>query len=175
MVINSKGIGGIILAAGKGTRIKVKDKNKVTLPFLNKPLIIFGVELFEGIASPVVVVVGAFYESVRKVLQGYKVIYAQQKKQLGTAHAVKTGLDALKSVPAIDLVLVGYGDHTMFYKKETIKQLIVVHRKEQATVSFITAVYDKPNELAWGRIIRDSRGLITAIVEQKDATEEQKK
>jgi CTP:molybdopterin cytidylyltransferase MocA len=60
---------GVILAAGKGTRMKSKDKNKVTLPFLNKPLIVYSVELMEKIADKVIVVVGAFHESVKKVLK----------------------------------------------------------------------------------------------------------
>lgn len=174
-IIHLSMIAGILLAGGKGTRIKSKDQNKVTLPFLNKPLIIYGVELLMGIASPIVVVVGAFYQSVKQVLENYPVRYAHQEEQLGTGHALKVGLTALENNSGIDLVLVGYGDHTMFYKKETVEKLVDISRKEKAAVSLITALYDNPDELAWGRIIRNSAGAISAIVEQKDATAEQRK
>lgn len=166
---------GIILAAGKGTRIKSKDRNKVTLPFLNKPLIVYSVELMTAVCDKVVVVIGAFHESVRRVLKNYPVIYAYQKKRLGTAHATKVGLEAIKNTsPLPDLVLVGYGDHTMFYKKETIKRLITSHRKNNPAISLLTFKYPNPDKIRYGRIIRDKSGLVVDIVEQKDATPEQR-
>lgn len=172
-------LAGIILAAGRGTRINPpaggKNKNKVTLPFLNKPLIIYGVELMLGIADPVIVVVGSFHESVRQVLKGYDVIFAYQKKRLGTAHAVKIGLGALKNSPSLDLVLVGYGDHSMFYKKETVLDLVQLIKKEKTAISLISTTHKDSNSLAWGRIIRDESGYIVDSVEQKDATYDQKK
>ncbi len=163
-------IAGIILAAGKGTRIRSKDKNKVTLPFLNKPMIIYGVELMAKITSEVIVVVGAFAQSVKDVLRDHKVIYAYQKKRLGTAHAVKIALKELyKRRLSPTYVLVGYGDHTMFYKKEIIIELLNLHKNENAKISLLTTVYQRPNDLAWGRIIRSPDGLIKAIREQKDS------
>lgn len=167
---------GIILAAGKGTRLKSRHSNKVTLPFLNKPLVIYGVELMESVADKTVVVIGAFHQSVKNVLKKYEVLYAHQKKRLGTSHAVKVGLEILKNSPSVpSIILVGYGDHTMFYKKTTIDKLIGLHKKENAVMSIITVEYKNPNSLAWGRIIRDNNGLVIGSVEQKDATEEQKK
>ena len=122
---------GVILAAGKGTRIKAKTANKVTLPFLNKPLILYSVELMEKVADKTFVVVGAFHESVKKVLAQKKVFFAYQKKRLGTGHAVKVALEEIvKKKIKPEIVLVGYGDHTMFYKKENIKKLIALHQKE---------------------------------------------
>lgn len=169
-------ITGIILAAGKGTRLKVKGKNKVALPFLSKPMVIYGIELLEEITSKVVVVVGAFAQSVKEVLRDHKVIYAYQKKRLGTAHAVKIALNELhrrKFSPIY--VIVGYGDHTMFYKKGTIIELLKLHKKENAEISLLTTEYKHPNDLAWGRIVRGSDGLIKAIIEQKDADEKTRK
>lgn len=162
------------MAAGKGTRIKSKNSNKVTLPFLNKPLIIYAVELMLGLTDFTVVVVGAFAQSVKDVLKNYRVIYGLQSKRLGTAHATGVGLKLVEKYSP-DLVLVGYGDHTMFYKKETIKKLVVLHKKNQAVMSLITTDYDNPNYLSWGRIIRDKNGFVVDSVEQKDATEEEKK
>ena len=166
---------GIILAAGEGTRIKSKDRNKVTLPFLNKPMICYAVELLAGICDKVIVVVGAFHESVRQVLKNYEVTYAFQKKRLGTGHAVKVAFHAIENKhlsPAF--VLIAYGDHAMFYQKQTVSDLMVKHKKEQSSVSFITTEYDKPDELVWGRVIRDTKGNIVKIVEQKDASSEER-
>lgn len=166
----------IILAAGKGTRMKSKDKNKVTLPFLNKPLIIYAVELMIQVASPVVVVVGAFHESVKQILRKHVVTYAYQRKRLGTGHAVKIGLEVIKDMvqPPI-LILVGYGDHSMFYNKKTIDQLISLHLKANAVISLVTTEYQKSEELRWGIIIRAKTGDIIDSVEYKDANVNQRK
>lgn len=171
---------GIILAAGRGTRLSPpaggKDRNKVTIPFLNKPLILYAVELISSFAEKTVVVVGAFHESVKQVLKNHNVVYAFQKKRLGTGHAVKVGLEVLKNLsPAPTLVLVAYGDHSMFYKKETVKKLIELHEKEKAAMSIITTINNDANILAWGRIVRNKNNYIVDSIEQKDATEEQKK
>src|SRR3989338_3061032 len=165
-------IAGIILAAGKGNRIKVKNKNKVTLPFLNKPLITYGVDLLTSLADKVVVVVGAYHESVKSTLKDYKVIYAYQKKRLGTAHATKIGLEKLATMsPQPEIVIVAYGDHTMFYQKEKISEFIETHFRQKAALTFITTII--PDPFGYGRIIRNSSGEVTTIVEEKNATEEQ--
>ncbi|MFN4212911.1 MAG: sugar phosphate nucleotidyltransferase [Microgenomates group bacterium] len=164
---------GIILAAGKGTRIKAKDRNKVTLPFLNKPLVVYSVELMRKVADKVIVVIGAFHQSVKEVLKDFPVDYAYQKKRLGTAHAVKVVIPlAQKYQP--QLVLVGYGDHTMFYQKENIDDLINLHQKENAVMTIITVKHNNEN-LHWGYIIRNLKNEIIDSVEFKDATDEQKK
>jgi bifunctional UDP-N-acetylglucosamine pyrophosphorylase / glucosamine-1-phosphate N-acetyltransferase len=168
-------INAIILAGGNGTRIKSKEINKVALPFLGKPIVLYGVELFEKIASKTVVVIGAFEDSVKEALKDKNIIYVRQEERLGTAHAVKVGISALKDSPDDELVLVGYGDHLMFYKEETIREFINHHLQNRAVVSFITTKYHDPNYLAWGRIERDSSGNVADIVEQKDATDEQRK
>ncbi len=169
-------IAAIILAGGKGTRAKSKDKNKVTLPFLNKPLIIYAVELMAAVASPVVVVVGAFAESIKEVLKKYLVTYAYQKKRLGTAHATKIGLEGLKKItPPPKMVIVCYGDHTMFYKKEIIQKLIKTHIKNKAVLSLITTIYNGRGKLRLGRIVRNEKNNVINIIETVDADEEIKK
>ncbi|MBI4226108.1 NTP transferase domain-containing protein [Candidatus Roizmanbacteria bacterium] len=169
-------IAGIILAAGKGTRLKSKDKNKATLPFLNKPLIIYAVDLLTEIADPMIVVVGAFYKSVEEVLKDYKITYTFQKKRLGTGHATKVGLEELtKLATSPEIVLVSYGDHCMFYSKKIVVNLISLHRKENAVMSIITTHHEYPNSLAWGRVVRNRNGYIVDNIEQKDATADQLK
>lgn len=163
-------VGAIILAAGKGTRINLKDTNKVTLPFLGKPIIEYGVKLMEGISDKTVVVIGTHAENVKEALKNHKVTYAYQTKRLGTGHAAKIGL-LLFASSSPGIVLIGYGDHMMFYKKNTISQLIGLHKKTQAFVSIPTTVYQEPDKLSWGRIVRDKNGFIIDIIEQKDADE----
>jgi len=169
-----RSVGAIILAAGKGSRMNSQTENKVALPFHGKPIIKYSVEVMSAVAQDVVVVVGAMAESVKKALDGMTVRFTAQEEQLGTGHALQIGFEAVKSSkPA--LVLVGYGDHMMFYKPETLQKLIEAHEKERAEVSFLTTTYSDPSSLAWARITRDEKDDVTGIVEQKDASEEELK
>ncbi|QQG44114.1 MAG: NTP transferase domain-containing protein [Candidatus Roizmanbacteria bacterium] len=167
-------IASIILAAGLGKRMESKEKNKVVTPFMGKPMIIYGVELFKDISYPIVVVVGAFYQSIEDSLKGYDVIYACQEERVGTGNAVKVGIEALFSYSP-ESVLVGHGDHMMFYSKKTIENLIEMHKDNHPAVTMITTEHAKPDELAWGRIIRNNNYEIIDSVEQKDATVDQRK
>ncbi len=161
------------MAAGKGTRIDSKKINKAAYPFLGQPMILYAVELLEEICDKTIVVVGALAQSVKEALKGKDVIYAYQKQQLGTGHALKAGFEvAIPYSPTI--VLAGYGDHMMFYKKETIKSLIAAHKEAKAAVSLIVTDYKEPDKLAMGRIIRGKDKLIIDIIEQKDANEKQR-
>lgn len=174
--IDKKKIFGVVLAAGKGTRLKSKKTNKVTLYFLNKPLILYSVELMEKIADKTFIVIGAFHESVKQALKGKNVIYAYQKKRLGTGHAVKVALEEIKKNNLNpDLILVGYGDHTMFYKKEDIEKLINIHIKNKSAMSLITTKSNNNEKLHWGYIIRDKNNNVIDSIEYKDADEEIKK
>lgn len=183
---------GIILAAGKGTRLNSKTINKVALPFSDKPMISYGVDLLENFCSPLILVVGAYAQSVKDVLRERKIVFAHQAKRLGTGHAVvcgmrvlsrdakteasvkgECGMRVLKKNPPSH-VLVGYGDHLMFYRKKTIVDFLRTHKKKKAAVSLITTSHTDPNTLCWGRIIRDKKGFIRGIVEQKDATRAQR-
>ncbi len=171
-------ISSIILAAGKGTRMNSKTNNKVINLFAGKPLIFYGIELMKKVSQKQIIVLGAFSDSVKNILKNYSnLIYTYQKKRLGTGHAVKI---ALKEIEKMNLkpklILVGYGDHMMFYKKNTIKNFINNHIKNQAAMSLISVFYDNPDELAWGRIIRDKKtNLVIDSIEQKDATFEERK
>lgn len=167
-------IAGIILAGGKGTRINSKTANKVTIPFLNKPMILYGVELLHQVADPVVVVVGAFAESVKNVLSKYEIIYADQNQQLGTAHAVDVALEEIQKLPEKpELVLVGYGDHMMFYTVKNANELINYHLRNKAAMTIVTTTINDPH--AYGRVVRDlALKNVIRVVEEKDATPEEK-
>lgn len=167
---------GIILAAGKGTRLNCEKTNKTALKFENKPLICYGADLFAQTTDKTFVVVGAFSESVKQALADYQVEFVEQKKQLGTGHAVKVAVDYIKLLNLKpDTVLVGYADHMMFYPQKVVKDLIKLHQEKQAACSIITTKYHNPNKLAWGRILRDKNGLVKKIVEHKDASPKERK
>lgn len=166
-------VAAIILAAGKGTRMKSTTENKVALPFHGKPLIRYAVDVVQSVAQDTVVVVGSFAETVQKSLEGVSVTFAHQTEQLGTGHALQVGFKELNSAHP-DVVLAGYGDHMMFYKSARLKELIELHRSEGASISLLTALYNDPNALAWGRILRNEMNEVVGLVEQKDASDEQR-
>lgn len=167
--------GAIILAAGKGKRMQLEAQNKVTLQVGEKPMISHIVHFMKRLGIEiVVVVVGHAKGSVMSVLEKEDVVFAEQKHQLGTGHAVAI---AVKKFPSsVDNVLVVYGDDAVIYVEKhvpIITKLFKKHTTENAKITFLTI--DKDNPVGLGRIIRDEHDNVTAIVEEKDATEEQKK
>lgn len=164
-------LGAIILAAGKGSRMKSKKFNKVTLSLGGKPMILHTSQLLKKVnASPIIIVVGFAKNSVRGLFNG-DVFFAEQRKRLGTAHAVSI---ALKELPEkTEDVLILQGDDSAFYKKDIIEKLFRKHKKDKADFTFLTL--DVKNPAGLGRVLRDKKGNLERIVEEKDATEEQKK
>ena len=158
-------IATIVLAAGKGRRMKSKDVNKVVLSLGGRPMILYAIKLLESFKiSPIIAVVGFAKKSVIDILKD-RVVYVEQKERLGTAHAV--GL-TLKYLPKeITDVLVLNGDDSAFYKEETIRNLIKKHREKGASLTFLTIELDNPAGL--GRVVRDNEGKLLAIIEDKDA------
>ncbi len=167
---------GIILAAGKGKRFKAKGFNKTVSYFAGKPLVRYSSDLFLKVAEYIFVVVGVGAKGVIEAVgNNPKIIFVKQRKRLGTGHATKVAVEEIqKKNLNPKYVLVGYGDHMMFYTKKIIKKLIKILDKSKAVLSIVTCEYKFPNLLAWGRIIRDKFGNFKAIVEQKDATGKQK-
>lgn len=170
-----KKFGGIILAAGKGTRMKMVSENKVVLPLGDKPMIQHIVEFMSRLEiETIIVVVGFAKESVMEALKGFNVIYAEQIEPLGTGHALVCALSKLPE--EIENVFVVYGDDAVLYKENNtpvIKRLLEVQESEKAAITFLTIEQSNPYGL--GRIIRNSTGNVAAIIEEKDANEEQKK
>ena len=163
-------LGVIILAAGKGKRMNSKDVNKVAMQLADKPMIVHAINLLEELTiKHIVVVVGYAKKSVIDIL-GNKVIFAEQSKRLGTAHAVSCGLKKMPN--EVNDILVINGDDSAFYTKQTIQKLIDLHVTSNASLTLLTI--EKENPLGLGRIVRDGSGKIIAVVEEKDATEKQR-
>jgi bifunctional UDP-N-acetylglucosamine pyrophosphorylase/glucosamine-1-phosphate N-acetyltransferase len=164
-------ITAIILAAGRGTRMQSKDKNKVAMEIKGEPMLVRTIRILkEAGIGKIVVVVGFAKDSVTSLLDS-DIIVAEQKEQLGTGHAVKF---ALPKVPKSSTdVLILYGDDSFLHTPQTFQKLYNTHKSEEAKITFITMKSDAPT--GFGRIIREDNGDIVGIVEEKNATEEQKK
>ena len=158
----------IVLAAGKGTRMKSK-KSKLVQKIYGKEVVRRAVENAEkaGVGE-IVAVVGYMKEEVMNVL-GDNVKYAFQEEMLGTGHAVLQAKEYLKGKKGKVLVLNG---DVPLIRPETLNKLLEksIENKEYATL--LTAIYDNPK--GYGRIVRDEGGNIAAIVEEKDTTDDQK-
>ena len=167
---------GVILAAGKGSRFETTDTNKTAVAFKGKPLIQYGIDLYKGYADETILVTGAYEETVKEVTNSEDVLYVTQEKRLGTGHATRV---AVESIEALSLspkfIFVGYGDHMMKYTKETLDGLERLVSNDSTVMSLVAAEYENPNELAWGRVVRNLEGTVDKVVEQKDASEEERK
>ncbi len=159
----------IVMAAGKGTRMKSKN-SKLVQKIYGKEIVKRAVENAQkaGVRD-IVAVVGYKKEEVMKVL-GDNIKYAYQDEMLGTGHAVMQAKEYLKGKKGKVLVLNG---DVPLIRPETLNKLIEksIENKEYATL--LTAIYDDPT--GYGRIVRDEGGNIEGIVEEKDTTPEQKK
>lgn len=167
---------GIILSAGKGTRINSTSRNKTSIIFHGKPIIRYGIKIFLKNTEKTLIVVGYHKDSITSSLpSSRKLLTCEQKSLLGTGHAVKTAVEFIeKKRLKPKNILVGYGDHMMFYTNKNIKDLLNMHKKKKPSITLVSVFYEKPNELAWGRILRDKKNKIIDIREQKVASEKEK-
>ena len=160
----------IILAAGRGSRMKAKTKNKVAFKLNGQPMIVHTVSHLQqaGITS-VIAVVGYQSESVRSAL-GNSVAYAVQVEQLGTGDAIATALPLLPS--DCDTVLAVSGDDSAFYPPTLFTDMVAKKATLGCDLLCLTIHKDDPTGL--GRIVRDEGGKILRIVEEKNATAEER-
>ena len=155
----------IILAAGKGTRMK-SALPKVLAPLAAKPLLAHVVETAKALkAASINVVVGHGAEQVRSAFANEKINWYTQAEQKGTGHAVKQGIPDL---PDEDIALILYGDVPLI-TTATLQNLI--QDRDTHQLAILTAIFDNPS--GYGRIIRNEKNHVIGIVEQKDATTEQ--
>lgn len=167
-------IAAVILAAGKGTRMGSSNGSeipKVMFKAHNKPLIEYSVENMKSSGVERVVLVVGYKRELIEEYFGNKLEYAIQEEQLGTGHAARTARPNLEG--EVDAVIVCYGDMPL-YKPETIKALIKKYQESEPTIAMLTVDFEDPNFWAFGRIVRNEEGYVSAIVEQKDCNDEQK-
>ena len=158
----------IVMAAGKGTRMKSK-KSKLVQKIYGKEIVKRAVENAEKAGvKEIVAVVGYMKEEVMAAL-GEKVKYAFQEEMLGTGHAVMQAKEYLKGKKGKVLVLNG---DVPLIRPETLNKLIEKSMENKEYATLLTAIYDNPT--GYGRIVRDEGGNIEAVVEEKDTTPSQK-
>jgi bifunctional UDP-N-acetylglucosamine pyrophosphorylase / glucosamine-1-phosphate N-acetyltransferase len=163
------GLAAIVLAAGKGTRMR-SARTKVLHELLGRPLVAYPVGLARDLgAAPVVAVLGHQLSAVESVLAARfgagTITVVEQAEQRGTGHAVRLAMPALSGFEGIVLIL--YGDVPLL-RRETLEELVGTARK-YGCLSIVTATV--ADATGYGRVVRDARGNVTGIVEQKDATE----
>lgn len=169
MASSSRKALAVILAAGKGVRMKSKLP-KVLTPIMGKPMVHFVAEACrKGGMKQILLVIGHQAELVRKTMgSGYQ--YAEQKQQLGTGHALMIAVKTLKQFKGDILVLAG---DTPLLTGKILRKLVAKHQKNGAAATMMTAVLEHPG--GYGRIIRNASGVIERIVEARDATSQEKK
>ena len=153
----------IILAAGKGTRMKSKYP-KVVHKVCGKEMVnhIIDVSKKSGVKD-IVAILGHESEVVKNILPEDTMI-AMQTEQLGTGHAVKMAKEYINDE---DTIVILCGD-TPLIKEDTLKRLFDYHIENKYTATVLTTVVENPT--GYGRVIRDENGDVLKIVEQKDGT-----
>ena len=155
----------VILAAGQGKRMHSR-RSKVLHTLAGRSLIAHVISAARGIgADRICVVYGHGGEQVREALSGQDLILVRQEPQLGTGHAVQQALPHLSPAP---LTLVLYGDVPLI-RPDTLQRLVATAR---GGIAILTMELDDPR--GYGRVVRDVERRISGIVEEKDATAEQR-
>lgn len=163
-------IKSVILAAGKGTRMK-SETPKVLHKIFDKTLLAYVLDGVKGFSNEAFVIVGhkaqEVTEFVNKNYPFAKTIL--QSPQLGTGHAVSMALPSLEGFEGLVLILCG---DTPLLKEETLKNFVAEHQKSGADLTVMSTIFENPTN--YGRIIRTDDGALEKIVEEKDATSAQK-
>lgn len=158
----------LVLAAGKGTRMKV-EMPKCAYPILKKPMIEYIIEKLEKTAIDEIVVVVGHKKDVLVDILGDRVKYAEQTEQLGTGHAALSASEVLADKEGVTFILPG--DMPLMNIKLTDK-LLRAHEEMGNDLTVVSMIFDNPK--TYGRIVRDKYGSISAIIEDKDCTDDQK-
>ena len=163
-------IKSVILAAGKGTRMK-SNTPKVLHKIMDKPLVGYVLDNVKGLANESYVIVGHHAEEVSEyVMKNYTCAKTVlQTPQLGTGHAVSMVCPYLENFDGLVLILCG---DTPLITETTLKKFVEYHISCGSDLTVMSAIFDDPTN--YGRIIREDDNSLKCIVEEKDASPEQK-
>jgi UDP-N-acetylglucosamine diphosphorylase/glucosamine-1-phosphate N-acetyltransferase len=157
----------VILAAGKGTRMK-SEIPKPIVCLNERPIVEYIIDAFKSAGiQDIVLVVGYKSDLVKDVL-GKHYTYVEQKEQKGTAHAIMQVKDKINWHGKNIFIFVG---DSPLITKDTIRQLLAYHEKEKSDCTFLTA--DFKMKLPYARVIKDGNGNLMKCVEEKNANKEE--
>jgi bifunctional UDP-N-acetylglucosamine pyrophosphorylase / glucosamine-1-phosphate N-acetyltransferase len=170
IVLNMTEYAALILAAGKGTRMK-SHLCKVLHPIAGRPMILYVTDsVREAGFNVVVTVVGHQAEEVKKTLAAEGTAFAFQEPQLGTGHAVASARNLLEDFQGDIFVLCG---DIPLLRPDTIRKFLHFHEEHRSKLTVMTTCLDNPK--GYGRVIRNGAANVTRIVEDRDASEDEKK
>jgi UDP-N-acetylglucosamine diphosphorylase/glucosamine-1-phosphate N-acetyltransferase len=166
----NRGFSAIILAAGKGKRMK-SELAKVMHPLCGLPLLTHSIAAARAAgAEKIVVVIGHQAEQIRAGFGDQGLIFVEQREQLGTGHAVLQAAGAFREDQGTIVILCG---DVPLIRPETIRSLYDRHHTEGATVTVLTTIPEDP--AGYGRVVKTDGGRVVRIVEEKDASPEEKR
>jgi len=159
----------IILAAGKGTRMK-SHTAKALHPIQGRAMLYYPIELAKDIESDrVIVIVGHQAELIREAMDDGNTIFVHQEQQLGTGHAIQQTKDTLRDFDGHVLILCG---DVPLLLPSTVKAMTDTHIRSHTSITVLTAFLDDPS--GYGRIVKDERNNVIKIVEERDADYDEK-
>jgi bifunctional UDP-N-acetylglucosamine pyrophosphorylase / glucosamine-1-phosphate N-acetyltransferase len=159
----------IILAAGKGTRMK-SEKCKVLHPVAGRPMILYTLDAVQSCKPhKVVIIIGHQGEHVKDALSHYEFEFALQEPQLGTGHAVQSSQTLFQNYSGDVLILCG---DTPLITRDSLSKFLDFHKQNESKLSVLTGIASNP--YGYGRIVRNASGQVLGIVEERDASEYQK-
>ena len=166
----NKDIKAVILAAGKGTRMK-SNTPKVLHQIFGKPLLGYVLDNVKNLTNEAFVIVGHHAEEVTDyVNKNYqKAQTVLQTPQLGTGHAVSMVCPALENFDGQVIILCG---DTPLITEKTLREFVEYHNAQNSDLTVMSTIFENPAN--YGRIIRETDNSLKCIVEEKDATPEQK-
>ena len=163
-------ISALILAAGKGTRMK-SDLVKVLHLLNGKPLLSYSLEIARAVgAEKTVVIIGHQADLIREQFKQENVSFVEQVEQLGTGHAVLQAKGHFEGYRGTVLILCG---DVPCLKVATVQRLIARHFEEGAAVTVMSIVLDDPG--SYGRVVTAENGEVLKIVEARDASPDEKR
>jgi len=169
MIEGAHSFATLILAAGKGTRMK-SDLVKVLHPVAGRPMLDYVLNLAEEMGSgKIAVIIGHQAELVEDRYGTRGLTFVYQREQLGTGHAVLQARGAFAGYRGTILILCG---DVPLLQVSTVRDLMARHRASAAAITVLTTLLEDP--FGYGRIVKDKEGNVLGIVEHRDATEEQK-